>query len=121
MTAATQATHVASKQNGEADGSSCSLAHTNGMHAVVCPPPDPAALGAGPADFDRSPTAARNLRLLFQEQRRFLNYFFEHLDYEPVERFAKARAHGARFTATVVSRQGTPLRMHSCCSLDGEC
>ncbi len=92
MTAAPQATHVGSRHDGGPSGATCSLAQANGVHPVVCPPPDPPALGAGPADFDRSPTAARNLRLLFQEQRRFLNYFFEHLDYEPVERFAKARS-----------------------------
>ncbi len=91
MTAAPQTTHVRSRHDGGADAATCSLAQANGVHPVVCPPPDPAALGAGPADFDRSPTAARNLRLLFQEQRRFLNYFFEHLDFEPVEQFAKAR------------------------------
>ena len=93
MTAAALVMDITSRHNGAADGASCDPARTNGVYGIVCPPPDAAALGAGSpaADFDRSPTAARNLRLLFQEQRRFLDYFFEHLDYEPVERFAKAR------------------------------
>jgi hypothetical protein len=84
---------ITSRHGDAADGASCDPARAHRVHGIVCPPPDAAALGAGSpsADFDRSPTAARNLRLLFQEQRRFLHYFFEHLDYEPVERFAKAR------------------------------
>lgn len=90
MTAAPQTADAVSRHNAGAKAAPCELAQANGVYPVVCPPPDPADLGAGPADFDRSPTAARNLRLLFQEQRRFLNFFFEHLDYEPVERFAKA-------------------------------
>ena len=105
MTAAPQTADGVSRHNGGAD-----LAQANGVHPVVCPPPDPDDLGAGPADFDRSPTAARNLRLLFQEQRRFLNYFFEHLDYEPVERFAKARS------GNVAHHRTPSQREQHCCT-----
>ena len=94
MTAAALAMEVTSRHDRAVDGASCDPARAiNDISGIVCPPPDAAALGAGSlsADFDRSPTAARNLRLLFQEQRRFLNYFFEHVDYDSMERFAKVR------------------------------
>ena len=64
--------------------------------------------------------AARNLKVLFEEQHRFLNYFFQHLDYEPLERFCRvsptvltcASLTSRRMLPFIYSRRCTRL---SCC------
>ena len=38
----------------------------------------------------KEPTSQNGLKALFTEQREFMNYFFENLDYEPIERFCNA-------------------------------
>ncbi|KAI3431313.1 hypothetical protein D9Q98_004371 [Chlorella vulgaris] len=37
-----------------------------------------------------SPVAADSLALLFRQQQRFINYFFNNLDFEPIEKFCQA-------------------------------
>ena len=52
----------------------------------------------------RSPVAASSLRRLFEEQHRFLDYFFEHLEYEPLELFCRVRSARCFFGGTIGER-----------------
>eukprot|EP00884_Botryococcus_braunii_P001674 jgi/Botrbrau1/11507/Bobra.0198s0005.1 len=78
--------------------------------------------GQTPPEVDYSPVRAPALELLFKEQQRFLNYFFDNLEYGPLEELCQARAASSlrKSAKTLVSTGTKALFLNPTDALHGD-